>query len=63
MTIDQYNTLLAAAPLLEAALAKKDVQVARPDYDAAVSGQKDASADEEGDAKEEDENEEDDDDE
>ncbi|KAL6710461.1 hypothetical protein ACN47E_008509 [Coniothyrium glycines] len=34
LTIDQYNALLAAAPLIEAALAKKDIQVVRPDYEA-----------------------------
>ncbi|OAL51832.1 PC4-domain-containing protein [Pyrenochaeta sp. DS3sAY3a] len=34
LTIDQYNALLAAAPLLESALAKKGINVARPDYDA-----------------------------
>jgi hypothetical protein len=36
MTIQQYNTLLGAAPLLEAALAKQDIQVTRSDYDADV---------------------------
>jgi hypothetical protein len=34
MTVEQYNILLAAAPLLESALAKKNVQTVRPDYDA-----------------------------
>ncbi|USP75046.1 hypothetical protein yc1106_02320 [Curvularia clavata] len=33
LTIDQYNALLAAAPLIESALAKKEIQVVRPDYD------------------------------
>lgn len=37
LNIDQYNTLLAAAPLIEAALAQKDVQVVRPDYEADLS--------------------------
>ncbi|CAI9637604.1 unnamed protein product [Alternaria burnsii] len=34
LTIDQYNALLASAPLIESALAKKDIQVVRPDYGA-----------------------------
>ncbi|CBY02364.1 hypothetical protein IAQ61_006950 [Plenodomus lingam] len=34
LTIDQYQTLLASAPLLEAVLSKKGIQLARPDYDA-----------------------------
>ena len=34
MTIDQYNTLLAAAPLIESALSQKNVHVVRPNYDA-----------------------------
>ncbi|KAF1945599.1 PC4-domain-containing protein [Clathrospora elynae] len=34
LTIDQYNTLLAAAPLIESALAKKEIEVVRPDYEA-----------------------------
>ena len=33
LTIDQYNALLASAPLIESALAKKDIQVVRPDYE------------------------------
>ncbi|KAH8696967.1 transcriptional Coactivator p15-domain-containing protein [Phaeosphaeriaceae sp. PMI808] len=37
LTIDQYNMLLAAAPLIEAELTKKNVQVVRPEYDADVS--------------------------
>ena len=37
LTIDQYNALLASAPLIESALAKKDVQVVRPDYEADLS--------------------------
>ena len=32
--MDQYNALLAAAPLLESVLAKKEIQVARPNYEA-----------------------------
>lgn len=34
LSLDQYNALLTAAPLLESVLSKMDVQVARPDYDA-----------------------------
>lgn len=30
--MQQYNTLLAAAPLLESVLNKKDIQVVRPGY-------------------------------
>ncbi|KAF2823036.1 PC4-domain-containing protein [Ophiobolus disseminans] len=37
LTTDQYITLLTAAPLIEAALAKKNIQVPRPDYDADFS--------------------------
>ncbi|KAH7378274.1 transcriptional Coactivator p15-domain-containing protein [Pyrenochaeta sp. MPI-SDFR-AT-0127] len=44
LTIDQYNTLLAAAPLIESALAQKDIPVVRPDYDAALSGKVEAQA-------------------
>lgn len=34
MSIEQYNALLAAAPLLESILTQKNIQVARPDYEA-----------------------------
>lgn len=34
LSIDQYNALLAAAPLLETVLHKKDVPVTRPNYEA-----------------------------
>ncbi|KAJ4383607.1 hypothetical protein N0V86_001662 [Didymella sp. IMI 355093] len=34
LSLDQYNALLTAAPLLESVLSKKEVQVARPDYNA-----------------------------
>ncbi|EMD97366.1 hypothetical protein COCC4DRAFT_170549 [Bipolaris maydis ATCC 48331] len=37
LSIDQYNALLAAAPLIESALAKKDIKVIRPDYDGDAS--------------------------
>ncbi|KAI4644370.1 hypothetical protein J4E93_006271 [Alternaria ventricosa] len=37
LTVDQYNALLASAPLIESALAKKDIQVVRPDYEADLS--------------------------
>ncbi|KAH6864838.1 transcriptional Coactivator p15-domain-containing protein [Alternaria rosae] len=37
LTIDQYNALLASAPLIESVLAKKDLQVVRPDYEADLS--------------------------
>ena len=46
MTVEQYITLLTAAPLIESALAKKNVQVPRPDYDADFSAAK-ASKDDE----------------
>jgi hypothetical protein len=34
--VGQYNALLAAAPLLESVLVKKEVQVARPNYEADI---------------------------
>jgi hypothetical protein len=34
LTIDQYNTFVAALPLIEAALAERKVQVVRPNFDA-----------------------------
>ena len=34
LSIEQYNALLAAAPLLETVLSKKNIKVARPDYKA-----------------------------
>ncbi|KAL1609480.1 hypothetical protein SLS59_000985 [Nothophoma quercina] len=34
LSIEQYNALLAAAPLLESILTQKNIQVARPDYEA-----------------------------
>lgn len=46
MTADQYITLLNAAPLIEFVLAKKNIQVPRPDYDADSSAAK-ASKDDE----------------
>ncbi|CAO2653946.1 Nn.00g106790.m01.CDS01 [Neocucurbitaria sp. VM-36] len=42
LTIDQYNTLLAAAPLLESVLAQKDIEVVRPDYHADFSTKEEA---------------------
>lgn len=33
LSLDQYNALLTAAPLLESVLSKKDAQIARSDYD------------------------------
>jgi hypothetical protein len=35
LNLDQYNTLVAAMPLIEAALAEKKATAVRPDYDAA----------------------------
>ncbi|KAH3969271.1 hypothetical protein HBI80_032990 [Parastagonospora nodorum] len=35
LNLDQYNTLVAALPLIEVALAEKKATAARPDYDAA----------------------------
>lgn len=32
--MEQYNALLASAPLLESVLVKKEIQVARPNYEA-----------------------------
>ena len=32
--MEQYNAFLAAAPLLESVLVKKEIQVARPNYEA-----------------------------
>jgi len=49
LTVEQYATLLSAAPLLEAALAKKNVQIPRPDYDADFSAAKTATEQEGGD--------------
>jgi hypothetical protein len=46
LTIDQYNTFLAALPLIEAALAERKVEVVRPDFDtnlSAVRAPKDAN--------------------
>ncbi|KAI8938217.1 hypothetical protein NX059_005878 [Plenodomus lindquistii] len=37
LTIDQYQTLLASAPLLESLLKKKGIAITRPDYDAEPS--------------------------
>ncbi|EUC49642.1 hypothetical protein COCMIDRAFT_84208 [Bipolaris oryzae ATCC 44560] len=42
LSIDQYNALLAAAPLIESALAKKDIKVTRPDYDGDASTKSEA---------------------
>ncbi|RAR01457.1 PC4-like protein [Stemphylium lycopersici] len=53
LTIDQYNTLLAAAPLIETALAKKDIKVVRPDYDASVSAKSETEKEEDKDDEEE----------
>ncbi|KAK7183296.1 transcriptional coactivator p15 family protein [Paraphaeosphaeria sporulosa] len=37
LPIDQYNALLAAAPLLEAVLAEREEKIARPKYDGEVA--------------------------
>ncbi|KAF1836397.1 PC4-domain-containing protein [Decorospora gaudefroyi] len=42
LTVDQYNTLLAAAPLIESALAQKNIQVVRPDYEADLNAKPEA---------------------
>ena len=47
LTVDQYNTLLAAAPLLESLLAQKDVDVVRPVYDADTSAKEEGKDEEE----------------
>lgn len=50
LTVEQYNALLAAAPLIEAALAKKDIRVVRPDYegDAGAKGDVEEKSKEQG---------------
>ncbi|KAF5852718.1 hypothetical protein GGP41_008164 [Bipolaris sorokiniana] len=45
LSIDQYNALLAAAPLIESALAKKDIKVIRPDYDGDASAKPETKED------------------
>ncbi|KAF9696833.1 hypothetical protein EKO04_005602 [Ascochyta lentis] len=34
LSVEQYNALLAAAPILESVLRERDIEVARPDYEA-----------------------------
>ncbi|KAI4931606.1 hypothetical protein J4E85_004200 [Alternaria conjuncta] len=56
LTVDQYNALLASAPLIESALAKKDIQVVRPDYEADLSARtQDKKDGDEGEAEEDEE--------
>ncbi|KAJ4374951.1 hypothetical protein N0V83_002030 [Neocucurbitaria cava] len=55
LTVDQYNALLAAAPLLESVLAKKDIEVVRPDYDADLSAKRETEKDDDKDEEEEEE--------
>ncbi|KAI4688473.1 hypothetical protein J4E81_008070 [Alternaria sp. BMP 2799] len=57
LTIDQYNALLASAPLIESALAKKDIQVVRPDYEADLSAKTEDKKDGDEEQAEEDEDE------
>lgn len=38
LSVENYNTLLAAAPLIESVLGKKDVRVVRPEYEGAGEG-------------------------
>ncbi|KAH7410060.1 transcriptional Coactivator p15-domain-containing protein [Phaeosphaeria sp. MPI-PUGE-AT-0046c] len=40
LNLEQYNTLIAALPLLEVALAEKKAQAARPDYEVDLSAAK-----------------------
>ncbi|KAF2676309.1 PC4-domain-containing protein, partial [Lentithecium fluviatile CBS 122367] len=47
LTMEQYNNLLAAAPLLESVLREKEESVVRPDYDAAPAGDDKEEKDEE----------------
>ncbi|KAF2631501.1 PC4-domain-containing protein [Macroventuria anomochaeta] len=47
LSIEQYNALLASAPLLESVLSKKDVQVARPNYEADLNALKPAEEEKE----------------
>ncbi|XP_014556517.1 hypothetical protein COCVIDRAFT_26735 [Bipolaris victoriae FI3] len=68
LSIDQYNALLAAAPLIESALAKKDIKVIRPDYDGDAGAKPETKEDSkeeeevaEGETNKEDDDEEDDD--
>jgi hypothetical protein len=54
LNLDQYNALVSSLPLIEAALAKKEVQAARPDYEADLGAAKTSkTADTEGDEEEE----------
>lgn len=39
LTVDQYQTLLSSAPLLESVLAKKGIDLTRPDYELDLSTQ------------------------
>ncbi|KAF3010845.1 hypothetical protein E8E13_008922 [Curvularia kusanoi] len=48
LSVDQYNALLAAAPLLESVLVKKDLQVARPNYEADIDNAATAKGEGEG---------------
>ena len=57
--MEQYNALLTAAPLLESVLVKKDIQVARPNYEADINNAVTAKGEEEGEQRSEDVDEED----
>lgn len=46
--MEQYNALLTAAPLLESVLVKKEIQVARPNYEADINNAVTAKGEEEG---------------
>ena len=50
MTLEQYNNLLAAAPLLEQVLKERGEEVVRPDYEAksvvVVKGEEDEEVEE-----------------
>jgi hypothetical protein len=64
LSIEQYNTLLAAAPLIEALLAKKGEKTVRPDYSSAPAAKAEEEEEEQAekendDNKDEDEDEED----
>jgi hypothetical protein len=47
LPIDQYNALLAAAPLLETVLAEREEKTVRPKYDGEVAQLDEAKDDEE----------------
>jgi len=47
LTVDQYQTLLASAPLLESVLSKKGIQITRPDYEVDLGTREDGESEQE----------------